>query len=156
MDWDNNMNDDIEQLDPFMGLYVHEKVKNPEAKFALRAFREGDVKFVDNLIKLHKDLACNDTVKMDKDWQLIKDAFGYFAKRWPEEFVEFKQSINLIRQTRNNKAKSMSGEIMYVGALPLRFERIIKIMFPAQQVDKKFIWKLVQKMPVFKVTGIQN
>lgn len=150
------MNDQVEQLDPFMPLYVHEKSKNPDTKFALRAFKEPDVMFVDSLIKLHKEGACNEVVKQDKDWDVVKAAFEYFAKRWPGEFTEFKDSMNLIRQTRKNKAKSESGEIMYVGALPLRFERIVKIMFPSQQIDKRFIWKLVQKMPIFRVTGIQN
>lgn len=147
---------DLEQLDPFMPIYVHEKMNDPNARFVMRQIREDFVKYVDHLLLERKRLACNEEVRQDKDWELLKYAFTTFAKNWPMEYSEFKDQIATIRHTRRDKAYSQSKEMQYVGALPFRFERIIKVLFPMQNVDKKFIWELVRRMKVFKVTGEGN
>jgi hypothetical protein len=154
--WDNNMNEDVEQLDPFMGLYVHEKINDPQVRFMLRQFREQDVRFVDKLISEHKSAGGNETVKTDKDWDVLKSAFDYFAKRWPEDYQAYKKAQQDIRTTRGKGGYSQSKEIKYLASLPVRFERIIKRLYPDQQFDKAFMYKLVKRMNIFKVGGEQN
>lgn len=154
--WDNKMNSEVEELDPFMPLYVHEKLSDPETKFALRQFRADDVRFVDNLVKLHKDAGGNELVTTDKDWDVLKTAFEYFARRWPEDYNNYRQAQEKIRTSRNIGGYSQSKELKYVASLPIRFERIVKRLYPAQQFDKKFMYKLIKRMKIFKVAGEQN
>ncbi len=144
----------IYQPDPYLPVYELEKQKDPTRNFVYRQFRDDDVKFVDMLVE--QSLACNKKVVNDKDWDLVKSAFTHFANRWPEEFKEFKESVDLIRRTRNAKGYSKTKEIQYVGALPMRFERILKICFPENELNKEFLWKLVKKMPIFKVANEKN
>lgn len=147
---------DIEELDPFMPLYVWDKQQNPDERFVLRQFRADYVKFVDHLLIERKKLGCNNNVVADKDWDLVKYAFEKYAQFWPQEYKEFKEQMSLIRHTRTNKAYSESKGVMYVGALPLRFERMLKVLFPELEVNKAFLWKLVRRMRIFKVTGEGN
>lgn len=150
------MNEDVEQLDPFMPLYVHEKLNDPQSQFMLRQFRENDVMFVDKLISEHKSAGGNDTVKTDKDWDVLKNAFTYFARRWPEDYQTYRSTQESIRKTRGKGGYSKSREIKYLASLPLRFERIIKRLYPKQQFDKAFMYKIVKRMPIFKIGGEQN
>jgi hypothetical protein len=44
----------------------------------------------------------------------------------------------------------------YVGALPNRLERLIKVIFPYQHWNKEFVNKLVKRFKIFKVGGENN
>lgn len=114
-----------------------------------RLFRTDDVSAVDHLIKITKGAH---TIEGERGWAIVGKAFEWWTRRWPEEWEEFLESVEAIRQTRLNKeGMSISGEIKYVGALPWRFERILRVLFPMQQFDKEFIYKLIDKIKVTRV-----
>jgi hypothetical protein len=131
-------------------MAAFEKVRNG-ANIQMRPFLRADVQAVDKLIELAKGY--RDVVKSEEDWRLVEIIFQFFMQRWPKEFHEFYSAIPSIRSTRRDKGYSKSKEIKYVGALPYRFERLVKVIFPYQAFDKKFANKLVKRIPLLKVGG---
>ena len=110
---------------------------------------KGDLDAVDYLTKLGRGRT---SVKTSDDWYVIGKIFEFWTRKWPHEWREFGKTIKDIRATRRSKTgKSASGEIKYVGALPPRFMRLIKIMFPYQQFNKEFVYKLVKNIKIVKV-----
>lgn len=144
----------IDTVDKYIPLYAYEKTIHPEKEFVWRQFRKKDITDVDKIVEISR--GNRETIKKESDWVVVEHLLRFFYERWPEEFKEFKTTIPDIRKTRNNKGYSKSKEIMYVGALPQRFMRLIKVVFPYQQFDKKFIYKLVKRFPLFKVAGEGN
>lgn len=111
--------------------------------------RKQDIQAIDYLIKISKG---KEKVRSDKDWVILSKVFEWWTRRWPEEWQDFAETIELIKETRLNKSgMSGSGEIKYVGALPPRFERILKTIFPLQEFDKKFVNKLAKKIKITQV-----
>lgn len=142
----------IIKQDPFMPMYVYEKQTNPNAVILMRQFQKQVVDAVDRIVELAHGQ--RDFVKTESDWKVVEEMLGFWAKQWPNEYLEFKASVVDIRETRNEGGYSSTKEIKYVGALPsLRFQRMLKAVFPAQQWDKKFSNKFVKKFPLFKVGG---
>lgn len=136
-------------VDPYQSMALFQKIENPNKKIVMRQFRQADVQAVDKLIELAQ--GNRDVVESDSDWRLVEIIFQFFMQRWPQEFNEFYSSIPDIRATRRDKGYSKSKEIKYVGALPERFMRLVKVIFPYQQYDKKFVNKLVKRIPLLKV-----
>ncbi len=144
----------IHTVDPFLAQYVYEKQTKPEKTLVWRQFRENDVKAVDRIVELaHGD---REAVVTQKDWEIFASLLAFYQERWPDEFNSFVDSVKDIRRSRSQGAYSKSKEMMYVGTLPVRFMKIIKVIFPEQQFDKKFIWKMVNKFKIFKVTKEGN
>jgi hypothetical protein len=135
--------------DKYVPLYVYEKQTNPSRSLVWRAYSKNVVDDVDRILDIAHGV--REEVKTLNDWDIVIELLKFFARRWPGEFSEFKGQIDLIRKTRKSGAKSQSKEIMYVGALPFRFERLIKTIFPCQQFNKEFVYKLVKKISLFKV-----
>lgn len=137
-----------------MAHYVHEKRTNPDSRIVWKSYEKSLVDKVDHIVELahgHRENVIN-----LKDWEVVGELLKFFAEEWPQEFEDFKRSIPKIRESRRADGYSESREIKYVAALPPRFERMIKSIFPGQEFDKKFIYKLIKKFPVFKVGGINN
>ena len=146
--------DDIQTVDQFLPHYVYEKQTNPDKKLYWRAFKKEDVRDVDRLVELaHGN---RETVKSQKDWEIFGSLLSFYAGRWPQEFEEFKQTIKEVRSSRKKGGYSDSKEILYVGTLPLRFMKIVRAIFPMQEFNKKFIWNMVKRFPLFKVTKEGN
>lgn len=116
----------------------------------VRAFLKTDVEAADYLVKISQGK--RDTVETAKDWGIVAKLFEFWTRRWPDEWMEFFESIKAIRETRANKqGMSKTREIKYVGALPSRFQRLIKAIFPLQQFDKEFVYKLTNNIQITKV-----
>lgn len=144
----------IQTVDPYLPQYVYVKQTNPDARIVWRQFREKDVQDVDRIVNLAKGV--REEIKSQKDWEIFFDLLKFYKERWPDEFESFSQAIKDIRRTRRAKGYSQSKEIMYVGALPPRFVRIIRAIFPNQRFDKTFVWRMVRKVNLFKVSGENN
>lgn len=138
--------------DQHLATYVYEKMTNPEAQIMLRAFERSLVEEVDSIVELaHGE---RDAVTSESDWKVFEELLKFWAKRWPDEYSEFKSVVSDIRATRNDGGYSQSKEIRYVGALPSqRFMKMVKAIFPHQQWDKKFTSKFVKRFPLFQVGG---
>lgn len=141
----------MDTIDPYMAMAQYEKMENPQKRIMLRAFRRRDVMDVDRLIEISK--GDRDTVRTDSDWRVIEELCKFFASRWPDEAKEFRDAIPDIRSTRASGGYNKNKEIRYVGAIPPRLMRLIKIIFPYQQYDKIFVNKLVKKIPILEVGG---
>lgn len=142
------------KIDPYIQHYVYEKQADPSAKIVWKQFEKSVVDDVDHILEMARGE--RDYVKTQNDWEIFSELLNFFARRWPEEYTEFVDSVKQIRQARRAGGYSESKEIMYVGTMPLRLMKMVKIIFPAQQFDKKFIWKMIRKFPVFKVAGEGN
>ena len=110
---------------------------------------KNDLQYIDHLVKIGSG---RQSVKSESDWLVISKIFEYWTRRWPNEWQEFGSTIKDIRATRLNKqGMSASGDTKYVGALPLRLMKLIQIIFPFQQFNKKFVNQLVNKINIVKV-----
>jgi hypothetical protein len=138
--------------DQHLATYIYEKQTNPDAQIVLRQYQREVVEMVDSIVELaHGE---RDFVKSENDWKVFEELLIFWMKQWPEEYIEFKDAIKDIRETRGTGGYSKSKEIKYVGALPSqRFMKMVKAIFPAQQWDKKFTQKFVNRFPLFKVGG---
>jgi protein-tyrosine-phosphatase len=144
----------IETVDPFIVQYAYEKETRPETPLVWRQFKREDVDAVDRLVELahgHRE-----EIVTQSDWEVFGSLFNFWASKWPMEYQEFKKEIKNIRQSRKKEGYSESREILYVGTLPARLMRIVKAIFPRQQFNKKFVWKMIKKFPLFKVTKEGN
>lgn len=144
----------IQVLDPYYEHYAFEKATNPNAKLVWRQFRKKHVDKVDQLVKLAQ--GDRDTIKSEKDWEILRAIIVFFAEEWPDEFSQFKATIPDIRETRMEGGYSKSREIKYLGAMPARLIKMIKIIFPFQEFNKEFMYKFIKRFPLFKVGGVQN
>ena len=141
----------IVKPDTFLPFYILEKQQKPDKKLWWLQVRKEDVDDVDRLVALSHGK--RETVQSPKDWEIIEELLKFFVTRWPREWEEFAKVIPQIKATRRTGGYSKSKEMMYLASLPPRFERLIKAVFPLQQFNKDFIYKLVNKFKVFKVGG---
>jgi hypothetical protein len=144
----------IVKSDPYMEFYATHKALHPEERIMLRAFRQRDLDDVDYLVKISR--GNRETVKTEDDWNVLANIVIFYIKRWPQEWAEFRSSIPDIRQTRGKGGYSQSREMKYLAAIPLRLERLIKAVFPMNQVNKKFSNEFIRRFKVFQIGGVQN
>lgn len=122
----------------------------------MRAFREADVEAVDKIVELSRG---REDVKTESDWKVVLAIVEFYIRRWPHEWMEFRNTVPDIRNTRNTSGKhgySQSKEIKYLAAIPLRLERLVKICFPMNQVNKKFMYEFIRRFKAFQVAGWNN
>jgi hypothetical protein len=144
---------DIVTVDPFTPLYTYEKITNPEKQLVLRAYKKNLVEGVDRLVEKGRG---RQSITTESDWALLEEIVKFFIKEWPHEWLDYKKTIPDIRQTRKSGGYNSNKEMKYVGALPNRLERLIKVIFPYQHWNKEFVNKLVKRFKIFKVGGENN
>jgi hypothetical protein len=111
--------------------------------------KKTDIQAIDYLVKIGRG---KQTVSSAHDWMILAKVFEFWTRRWPDEWQEFAKTVKDIKATRlNSKGTSASGEIKYVGVLPPRFERLIKVIFPMQEFNKEFVYKLTRNIKITKV-----
>lgn len=137
-----------------MPLYAYEKATNPEKVMVMRAFRQRDVEDVDRLVEISK--GNRETVKTENDWQVLNELCVFYIQRWPQEWMDFRSTMPDIRQTRKSRGYSTSKEIKYVAAIPPRLMKLIKVIFPYQQWNKKFLYEFIRRFKPFQVAGVGN
>lgn len=115
-----------------------------------RLFRKHDVESVDLILKRAGPRMA---VETESDWQIVEMLVNFYSVRFAAEFRGFKSDVIDLRETRGNGGKSKDKEILYLASFPPRLLRMLKIIFPFQQYDKKFMYKFVRKFPTFKVGG---
>jgi len=141
----------IVKPDTFLPFYILEKQQKPDKKLWWLQVTKKDVDDVDRLVALSH--GNREIVQSPKDWEIMEELLKFFVTRWPREWEEFAKVIPQIKGTRRTGGYSKNKEMMYLASLPPRFERLIKAVFPLQQFNKDFIYKLVNKFKVFKVGG---
>ena len=133
--------------------YIEALKQDPSKKLWWLQVKKSDVEAVDYLVKIcggHRE-----SVKTAKDWEVVTTICDFFAKRWPEEFIEFKSTVPDIRHTRRSGGKSTLGTI-YLGALPPRLMKLLGIVFTKIQWNRTFVDNLLRKVPLLKIAGENN
>jgi hypothetical protein len=144
----------IQQMDPYMDHYIYEKATDPSAHIVWKQYQKKLVDRTDHIIELaHGN---RDVVKSGGDWKIVEELVSFWADEFPLEYQDFKSQIPDIRASRNAGGYSSTKEIKYLGALPQRFIKMIQIIFPFQQFNKEFMYKLIRKFPGFKIGGVVN
>lgn len=139
----------MQTVDPYESMALFQKAQDPSKQIVMRQFKRSDVAAVDKLIELAGE--SRDVVKTDADWRLVEIIMQFFIERWPQEFKDFYDAIPDIRKLKNDKGYSKTKEIKHVGSLPIRFMKLVQVIFPFQQFDKKFVYKLVRRIPLLAV-----
>lgn len=144
----------VTKADPYLDHYAYELATDPKAKIVFKQYEKKLVDRTDHIIQMAQGE--RDEVKSAKDWEIIGELVKFFADEFSDEWDEFVKSLPDIRSSRNEGGYSSTREIKYLGALPQRLIKMIKVIFPFQQFDKKFMYKLIRKFPVFQVGGVGN
>lgn len=90
----------------------------------------------------------------DQDWVVLVELFKLWADEYPDQFQEFANSISIIKSELNNKnAIAKDGEAMMQHQLevPEMFYKMVKIVYPDQVWDRKFVKGLARNIPIMKV-----
>jgi hypothetical protein len=140
-------------ISPTLPVYQFEKMKNPNFTYQIRKVPKGDFEFVEHIEKITRGAT---VIRTEMHWEAVRTIFDFLYRKYPQEFIEFKQAVGTIRRTRGKGGKNKTGEIMYVGAIPPRLHNVIRKCFPEQEFNKAFVWKLVRKLPILKVAGEGN
>ncbi len=137
--------------DPHLARYVFEKQQNPDRKLWWLAVKRRDLEDVDRLVEISH--GNRESIKTSQDWQVLDELLKFFAYRWPTEFKDFIEAMPKIKESRNPGGYSKNKEMMYLAALPPRLEGLIKTLFPLQEFNKDFMYKLIRKYRIFRVGG---
>ena len=136
--------------DPYRSVYDYKSMEEPGFAYGFVPIEKWKVDSINGIIK---ELSGTDVVKTERDWNAVAQLVVFFIRTFPEEWKQFRDTIPDIRETRREGGYSRSKEIKYVGALPFRLERMIKICFPYQQFNKEFVYKFVKRFKIFQVGG---
>lgn len=141
---------DLSIPDQFKPLYEFERSTNPDFSYDLRPINKTFVRAVDILLEKTGN---RNFVRTEQDWEAMEEVFRFYWKRWPGDAKEFSEIIPDIRKMSAPGGYSKSKEIKYVGAVPPLLMKLIKIIFPDQQWDKKFSNTFVKRYKMFNVGG---
>jgi hypothetical protein len=144
----------LETVDPYLDHYIYEKTADPTANIVWKQFQKHLVDRTNRIVELAR--GNRDVIKSSSDWTVLEELVKFWGEEFPQEYQEFKASIPDIRSSRNAGGYSKTKEIKYLGALPPRLIKMIRVIFPFQQFDKAFMYKLIRKFPLFKVGGVNN
>ena len=141
----------IAKSDPYMSFYGAHQALHPDDDITLKVYTQRDVDAVDKLLELSK--GNREEIRTEEDWNVLANLVVFYIQRWANEWMEFRQTMPDIKETRRKGGYSKSKEIKYVGAMPPRLMKLIKIIFPYQQYDKKFMYEFIRRFQVFQVGG---
>ena len=116
-----------------------------------RPFSKHQVACVDAILKAANGK--HGSVESELDWKLLEEMWKIYAWFFPAEVEAFKQSVAETRATRNVGGYSATKEMIYLGAIPGRFMKMVQVIFDTQRFDKKFSNKLVKRLSLFAVAS---
>lgn len=116
---------------------------------------------------LKKNRSPNLRVETESDWNVIVYIYNFWAKNQPKEYADFIHSVKILKKAhgKDNKFGLMKDnptnrvskqEIRHSLELPARFYNLFTKLYPLQPLDKKFIRKLLKKLPELRVTDATN
>lgn len=118
-------------------------------------FRKTVVDAVDTIVLCAKKNGSTLYVRNDKDWDTMTMIVRVWRTLFPEHYSIFRKSQEEIRSELLNEhaaAREVGGaEIQHVMEIPQMLYQMIKIVFPMQKWDKKFIHDMSVRLPLFKI-----
>lgn len=144
---------DLTTHDPYKALYDMEKVGDPGFDYEMLPIKRSDLDAVDYLMKVAG--GSRSTVETLSDWNVVAKIFEFWTRRWPRDWHNFASNIQDIRATRArkdgySKEKRKEG-VRYLAAVDMRLMKLIKIIFPEQQWDRKFTDKFIRNIKISRV-----
>jgi hypothetical protein len=131
-----------------------EKKFDPNEGITYHPYPRAIVEWVDKMIDYKKETHCPDHVDGEASWKLLEYLFEGWKVLYPQEAVEFEQSMDFIRRhTVNHGISKDKGEaiIQHQLEVPAGFFKMFRILFPFQNWDKKFVSQLVKRFKQFAV-----
>lgn len=101
----------------------------------------------------------NALVETETDWQVVAALVDLFAKVFPKEWKDFVIANKLTQSHQPNRhglledpttKKGGLAQIRQLGQWPFELEIFIRVIWPKQRFDKKFIRNFMSRLPVFK------
>jgi len=100
-------------------------------------------------------------VNTEADWRVVEDIVRLYAKAFPTTWREFLRSNRIIRQNQRTEfgllgdretKKGGEAQIRQLGQWPFDLERFIKVIYPNQPFDKRFIREFMRRLPAFRTS----
>lgn len=97
----------------------------------------------------------NGRVEGRSDWKMIEYLYELFRIAYPEEariFIESQKQVQRHLKTDTGKTSEDANESMrHLINMPQKFYQTIKLYYPKQKWDKKFVLQLCRRMPILSV-----
>lgn len=97
-------------------------------------------------------------VETDKDWELVRDLWQVFKWIHPDKYLEHVEDIKKLRKGHYNKYAAAdkehggsTGSLRHIAQLPPVFNALLDQFFPSQDLNKRFVRRLVREVPELQV-----
>lgn len=123
-----------------------------------RVVSREDYSALEGLEKKYREAGRPKKVDTAAAWQFVEDLTRFWISRWPQEFRRFKEEVKEIQETRStpyggaNPHKESSQTLRYLSVMPMRIQRLLRVYFPEQKFDKKFMREWTRRFELFRVT----
>lgn len=125
-----------------------------------------------NLVEKLVDKVRNEgKVETERHWQVVETLFKIWVKYFPREYKSFYKQQRVLQGLQKNKfgsVKEGGAEMQHVMEMPKTFHKLLKAVFQkmeydhlreewitkdidSQLKDKKFVIKLLARMPIMKI-----
>lgn len=105
----------------------------------------------DKLLEYAKKNGSAECVTSEKDWETLEMIIRLWHTCYPEYAAQFFESMNLVRSHSNETGVAREGEAMIQRQLeiPEKLISMIRVIFPVQKWDKKFVYKFAKRFSGF-------
>lgn len=118
-------------------------------------FQRHVVDATDAIVIAAKKNGSKDKVQTSKDWETMAVIVNVWSILHPKDYSRFVESQKKIKANlinRNASAKGKGGAIIqHKMEMTPQLMQMIKVIFPLQEWDSKFIAQFTRKMPLFKI-----
>lgn len=117
-------------------------------------FEKELVFFIDNLLEMHKKRGSPTQVSSESDWDTLSYIIKGFTVLYPQLAKDFFDNMTRWRQLSASHGVSREGEarVQHQLEVPEKIHGMIKIVYPDQKWDKKFVAKFARRFSSFMGT----
>lgn len=117
-----------------------------------QSFNKQTVDWIDSLIEYQKKYGGKTRVDGEGDWKVLGYMYKGLKVLHPEQMKQFEDSVKFYRSINKfGKGVKHEGDAMIQHRLemPEVFFHFLKILYPFQQLDKKFVKGIEEHFPEF-------
>ena len=129
------------------------KVDKKDIELEWRPVDKRVVAFADAVVEATHGIPLNAQIDGDTAWLAVDRIVSLWSQYYPGEAEAYYNATKEIRDTRWDKrhAATKSKNLRYLSLIPSTLYIIIRRVFPAQNWDKEFSRKFVERYRAFKV-----